>query len=172
MQQHNSMLKPTLNLNPSAQKLAPRADRRMVNSSNMSDAIWAARETAAPATGFGCTLPSRPHNSIKCDWRTTTQIFYDEKPAQARARGEAVPSAHLPCSSGKLQRDSYTTGKNESASSGRGGQRGELTRHPGEAGNVYGMSTFVDDYAQWGSKLRGVRLSHTERLKTTRYFDA
>lgn len=31
---------------------------------------------------------------------------------------------------------------------GRGGQRGEVTRNPREGGNPYGMSVFVDEYAQ------------------------
>lgn len=39
--------------------------------------------------------------------------------------------------------------------SGRCGQRGELTRHPGEAGSMYGISTFVDEYATWGTQFLG-----------------
>ena len=32
---------------------------------------------------------------------------------------------------------------------------GELTRCPKEAGSVYGLSVFVDEYGKWQTKLRG-----------------
>lgn len=34
---------------------------------------------------------------------------------------------------------------------GRCGTRGELIRHPEESGNAYGDSTWVDEFAQWGT---------------------
>lgn len=56
------------------------------------------------------------------------------------------------------------------ASAGRGGSMGELTRNPKEAGNPYGVSVFVDEYAQWQTKLAGMPLSETVSRAKTKYF--
>jgi hypothetical protein len=101
------------------------------------------------------------------------QDFFEKRPAQALAHNAPYYThAVLPQSSGKLHRDTHTLGKAEDQFAGRGGRRGELVRHPGDAGSVYGVSTFVDDYARWGTKLAGVPLGETVAKATTRYFDA
>ena len=115
-------------------------------------------------------------NRLKSWWNVRAlQVFYDDKPALAKsARPDifCVPPAQRFCSTGKLSQDTLNTDRSEDTCGGRSGNRGEITRHPGESGSVYGVSTFVDDYARWGSKLKGMALSETERQKTTRYFDA
>ena len=35
---------------------------------------------------------------------------------------------------------------------GSKGSRGQITRNPREAGNPYGVSVFVDEYANWAEK--------------------
>lgn len=106
--------------------------------------------------------------------RRAVQLFYEDKPAADRAARPELTAAQKSsfCSSGKLAHDVYTTGKLQDVFSGRSGCRGELVRHPAEAGNPYGVSTFVDDYAGWGTKLGGASLAETASKKTTRYFDA
>lgn len=102
------------------------------------------------------------------------QVFYQDKPTEDRAARPELNAPHssMYCSAGKLDKDVYTTGKNQDLFSGRNGCRGELTRHPREAGNPYGMSVWADDYAKWGTKLAGMRLGDVDSLKTTRHFDA
>ena len=53
---------------------------------------------------------------------------------------------------------------------GSKGNRGQITRNPREAGNPYGMSVFVDEYAQWGQKLSGMPLEESVKRAQTRYF--
>lgn len=104
---------------------------------------------------------------------THPQDFYSERPARATA---AAPGAYTRVttrqSAGRLAADTFTTGKPEDTFAGRAGRRGELTRHPAESGSVYGVSTFVDDYARWGTKLAGKTLGETVTKRTTRHFDA
>ena len=50
------------------------------------------------------------------------------------------------------------------------GNRGEITRNPREAGNPYGVSVFVDEYAKWGTKLEGMPLTESVRKAQTKYF--
>ena len=101
------------------------------------------------------------------------QDYYTHRPAQAMAKApDAYTRVVTKQSAGKLAADAYTTGKQEDAFAGRAGRRGELTRHPAESGSVYGMSTFVDDYARWGTKLVGQQLGNTIAKRTTRHFDA
>lgn len=76
------------------------------------------------------------------------------------------------CSAGKLYKDSYTMDKSPTVPSGRCGLRGELTRHPGESGSVYGVSTFVDEYATWGRQLHGKKRGDVEAKKLTQHFRA
>lgn len=56
--------------------------------------------------------------------------------------------------------------------SGRSGLRGELTRHPGEAGSMYGVSTFVDEYATWGAQLLGKTRGDVDAKRLTQHFNA
>jgi hypothetical protein len=101
------------------------------------------------------------------------QDFYTNKPAQAMAESAGkFERVVMQQSAGKLYRDVHTTGKAEDKFAGRAGRRGELVRHPGESGSVYGISTFVDDYAGWATKLDGVTLGETVHSRATRYFDA
>jgi hypothetical protein len=51
-----------------------------------------------------------------------------------------------------------------SAAGGKGA-RGELTRRPGEAGSPYGVSVFVDEYAQWGRKLPAAGMTHGKAIE-------
>ncbi len=39
-----------------------------------------------------------------------------------------------------------------------------------QAGNPYGVSVFVDEYAGWGRKLAGTTLGETVSRKMTTYF--
>ena len=50
------------------------------------------------------------------------------------------------------------------------GGRGEITRRPGESGNVYGVSVFVDEYAKWGTACAGRTLGDTVSSKMTKHF--
>lgn len=53
---------------------------------------------------------------------------------------------------------------------GSKGSRGEMTRNPREAGNPYGISVYVDEYAKWQTKLSGMPLSESVRRQQTKYF--
>lgn len=53
---------------------------------------------------------------------------------------------------------------------GSKGSRGEITRRPVEAGSAYGVSVFVDEYAQWPAKLEGTSLSESIARKKTQQF--
>lgn len=71
---------------------------------------------------------------------------------------------------GVLQQTGHLSETHGTEASGKG-LRGELTRNPREAGNPYGVSVFVDEYAQWGSKLAGkTTLGETASRKMTAYF--
>lgn len=101
------------------------------------------------------------------------QDTYTRQPAAARAANpDAFTTMRTQQSSGKLYRDAHTTERTCDAFAGRSGCRGELVRRPAEAGSVYGVSTFVDDYAAWGRKLQGQRLAETVDKRCTRHFDA
>ena len=114
------------------------------------------------------------HTGCTCtDQLECLQDFYEHRPAKALSDSpmEFARSAKQQ-STGKLYRDTHTIGKTEDGYAGRAGRRGELVRHPGEAGSVYGVSTFVDDYARWGTKLQGLEYGQLAAQATTRYFDA
>lgn len=101
------------------------------------------------------------------------QDFYEHRrDAALRADPHAYSREAKQQSTGKLHRDTHTSGKSEDRFAGRAGRRGELVRHPGEAGSVYGVSTFVDEYARWGTKLQGMTYGDSAAQATTRYFDA
>ena len=53
---------------------------------------------------------------------------------------------------------------------GSKGTRGEITRNPREAGNPYGVSVFVDEYARWQTKLAGMPLTESVGRAQTKYF--
>ena len=64
-----------------------------------------------------------------------------------------------------------TEGATNTDSLGGKGNRGAITRRPGESGNPYGVNVFVDEYAQWGQKLSGkYTLGETVARKQTAYF--
>lgn len=100
------------------------------------------------------------------------QHFYSKVPAEAmKARPEDFQQGYdRHCSAGQLYWDSNTMEKAAAVPSGRCGHRGELTRHPGESGSVYGVSTFVDEYATWGSQLLGEKRGDVEAKKQTLHF--
>ena len=101
------------------------------------------------------------------------QDTYTIQPAAARmAHPDAYATTRTPQSSGKLYRDAHTCERTCDTFAGRSGYRGELVRRPAEAGSVYGVSTFVDDYSSWGRKLQGQRLADTVAKRCTRHFDA
>lgn len=58
----------------------------------------------------------------------------------------------------------------ETTVAGGKGARGEITRRPGESGNPYGVSVFVDEYGKWGSAIQGMPLTETRARMQTKYF--
>ncbi|GFR47520.1 hypothetical protein Agub_g9238 [Astrephomene gubernaculifera] len=103
---------------------------------------------------------------------TTNQDLYQTKPQEAIAanpetfRTEKSPYG-LTNGMTKAIRGEQSDQLNVA---GGKGARGEISRRPGESGNVYGVSVFVDEYAKWGTALKGVPLEETEAKKQTKYF--
>lgn len=155
---------------------------RLVSARNMA-ATLAARvgtmEATAASSKFGSPLrgDNVTEENEKRYFATTTEFFYETKPARARAlRGpEYFTMPVNPSRAGRIAaaahaRESTSTTMSTYASAGRSGSRGEMTRNPGEAGSVYGVSVFSDEYSKWGSALRGKPLGETISNMQTKYF--
>lgn len=103
------------------------------------------------------------------------QHFYVDMVAKAKA--EADPGAFkrnsAKISAGTLYRDAHTVERSpHAASGGHAGARGEITRHPGNSGSVYGMSVWADEYCKWGTKLEGMKRGDTISKRCTQYLNA
>lgn len=145
----------------------------MVTTHNLSATLNANRETGAPPTGFAATLPKHPDSELKSQLETTNQHFYDKKPELDKTTKDPAYFAPLDRThhlDNIVYKDSYETVKHDNDINGRAGNRGELTRRPGESGNPYGVSTWVDEYAKWGDKIKGMSLSETRQKMQTKYF--
>ena len=103
------------------------------------------------------------------------QHFYVDMVAKAKA--EAAPGAFTrhaaKISAGTLYRDAHTLERSpHTVSGGRSGARGEITRHPGNSGSVYGMSVWADEYCKWGTQLEGMKRGDTVTKRCTTYLNA
>ncbi|EFJ49597.1 hypothetical protein VOLCADRAFT_104173 [Volvox carteri f. nagariensis] len=103
---------------------------------------------------------------------TTNKELYEVKPQQdLTAHPEAFQSTKSPYGlTDALTKSVRGEATDQSNVVGGKGARGEITRRPGESGNVYGVSVFVDEYAKWGSALKGMPLEETASKKQTKYF--
>ena len=128
----------------------------------------------------------------KFDGTTTNRIFYQDLPARAKFSPPKNgyydttldDTKHRKTMALEREADFFASGgastitgsspkigaTAKSAGSGRGGALGEFTRNPKEAGSVYGVSVWSDEYAQWGTKLSGMSLSETRSKAMTKYF--
>lgn len=105
---------------------------------------------------------------------TTNQAVYDRLPKEATLRdpGQFSGRDTTFARTGALEQEARAvpTLCDSGAHAGGKGARGELTRRPGEAGNVYGVSVFVDEYAKWGSALKGMPLAESTAKMQSKYF--
>lgn len=143
-----------------------------VTTHNLSSTLKADRTTRAPPTGFAATLPRHPDSEFQGHFETTNQFFYDKKPEEATTRSPEyfAPLDKTHNLQKTLHKDTWEEEKHDNDVGGRSGNRGEMTRRPGESGNPYGVSTWVDEYSQWGEKLKGMSLTETVQKKQTKYF--
>ncbi|GIL75255.1 hypothetical protein Vretimale_7914 [Volvox reticuliferus] len=103
---------------------------------------------------------------------TTNKELFEIKPQEAIASN---PDMFQTTNSSHGLTDALTKSIRGEASDqsnvvGGKGARGEITRRPGESGNVYGVSVFVDEYAKWGTALKGMPLDETVSKKQSKYF--
>ncbi|KXZ41672.1 hypothetical protein GPECTOR_326g46 [Gonium pectorale] len=108
------------------------------------------------------------------DFTTTNKEMYETRPAAARtARPDAFPPSPQRSQFGitnAMTKSIRGEPSDQANVAGGKGSRGEMTRRPGESGNVYGVSVFADEYAKWGSALQGMPLEETAARKQTKYF--
>ncbi|GMH40734.1 hypothetical protein BSKO_08638 [Bryopsis sp. KO-2023] len=132
----------------------------MLTTKSLSKTIHANRTTKRqhPLEGFGQTLPRHKKDEFGAHFDTTNGDMYIIAPKLAK---ESNPLMYPPVDrsrfmQGSLRRDlldHQRTGRE--IPRGKCGTRGELVRHPEESGNVYGNSTWVDEFALWGTSRKG-----------------
>jgi hypothetical protein len=104
---------------------------------------------------------------------TVLQYFYTDMVKKAKADSpETYKRQPAYTSAGKLFRDAHTFNRSPQEPTGHAGARGEITRHPGLSGSVYGMSVWADEYCKWGTKLKGWKREDSAAKKCTTYLDA
>eukprot|EP01023_Acetabularia_acetabulum_P035122 TRINITY_DN33102_c0_g2_i1.p4 TRINITY_DN33102_c0_g2~~TRINITY_DN33102_c0_g2_i1.p4 ORF type:complete len:136 (-),score=18.68 TRINITY_DN33102_c0_g2_i1:329-736(-) len=134
----------------------------LLNQKYLTQTLSANRSTEKPQTGFGATLPKHLKSEHEQLFETTNQFFYGSK------LQKDVDRTHF--SKGTIRKDIWDCKEVSGNLSGRAGTMGEISRHPGESGSVYGVSVFVDEYSKWGSKLQGHNLQETVGRMQTQYF--
>lgn len=125
------------------------------------------------------------------DGTTTNRFFYEDLPAQARSSPPKQGYFDTTLDDTKhrktmnLEREKAffatdgaafispylaTSTRSTGAGTGKMGRMGDFTRNPKEAGSVYGVSIWADEYAQWGNKLKGKTLGETRSKAMTKHF--
>ncbi|KAL6756383.1 hypothetical protein V8C86DRAFT_2649193 [Haematococcus lacustris] len=114
---------------------------------------------AVPAFTIGRTTLQDPASPSAGQPRrdTTNTHFYHTLPAQQRAQHPEVyqHGDHSKYYKGTFRRELGATAhvtETEAHMPASKGSRGEMTRNPGESGNPWGVSVFVDEYATWGKQ--------------------
>ncbi|KAG2500636.1 hypothetical protein HYH03_001403 [Edaphochlamys debaryana] len=107
-------------------------------------------------------------------FETTNKAMYEDKPISDKTAHPERFQNEVPSKFGKTdfcmkQLTGEPSDQPPSAAGGKG-NRGEITRRPGESGNPYGVSVFVDEYATWGTAIKGMPLTETVDRKQTKYF--
>lgn len=101
------------------------------------------------------------------------QHFYEDKVTKAKTDSPDAFTMNKPkISAGALYRDAHTFERSPQVPSGRAGARGEITRHPGLSGSVYGMSVWVDEYSKWETKQDGWKREDSSTKRCTSYLNA
>lgn len=101
------------------------------------------------------------------------QHFYVDMVKKAKADSPGVfTRTATKQAAGTLYRDVHTFDRSPNVASGHAGARGEITRHPGNSGSVYGMSVWADEYCKWGNKLEGWKREDSSAKRCTTYLNA
>jgi hypothetical protein len=149
----------------------------MYSDSNLEERLQTYGMPPALHYTIGMNAVEEARRPVEHSLETTNQEFFEKKPADATTSSPGfykVDKTHANRS--QLARDTWTRRGQEpnmpemQQSLGGKGARGEITRRPGEGGNVYGVSVFVDEYAKWQNSLSGVPLGETVANKQTKYF--
>uniref|UniRef100_A0A7R9VW83 Uncharacterized protein n=1 Tax=Chlamydomonas euryale TaxID=1486919 RepID=A0A7R9VW83_9CHLO len=111
----------------------------------------------------GRVEPEVRNAPVERSFSTTARTAFAGEQPQRDGSERYFPQAE------RLRRDTWGA-PSEPEKFGAKGGRGEITRNPREAGNPYGVSVFVDEYAQWGTKLAGMPLNESVGRATTKYF--
>ncbi|KAG2443755.1 hypothetical protein HXX76_002101 [Chlamydomonas incerta] len=104
---------------------------------------------------------------------TTNKEFYEMKPEAARAADPDTFRASGPspfAKTGVCAKSIQGETSDQTGAAGGKGARGEITRRPGESGNPYGVSVYVDEYGKWGGAIQGMPLTETRARMQTKYF--
>jgi len=145
----------------------------LYSSKNLEERIAAYGDPTPLAYTLGRITPDEESPAHNRHLKTTYQVFLEDLPKAASIASPAYfsqtdRSHYIKNSLAKDSLDPTHLGTSEMA--GSKGTRGEITRNPKEAGNPYGVSVYVDEYAKWQAKLAGMPLHESVRRAQTKYF--
>lgn len=145
--------------------VAPAHKARMVSAGNLGAVMTTRGASIMDATqsaAFGSPLRGGDSTILGTElshFQTTNQHFYVEQPAMAKASPPAGRPDYFappkPKERPAVPEHAVPEKTIAGPTNARSGARGEMSRHPGEAGSVYGVSVWADEYGKWGTKLQG-----------------